>query len=178
MTNVNSRPRSAASQKRKPKANRKPPQKKSEETPRLSDLEKAFCLLAETKGITEAAIKLGLSAADARELQKRGTVKRYQESYRKAFLKEMARAEVRRIVKLNVTREDIVSGLYSLAIIPPDSTKGTILGQVNAYNSLSELLGLKLTARDADNFFKGKSPEELENYARHGSFSAPAESKA
>jgi hypothetical protein len=156
----------------------KPGAKAEEKVPRLTDLEKAFCMLAETKGLNEAASRLGLDQNQLRALQKSGAVRRYQEAYRKDFLREMARAEVKRIIKLNVTREDIISGLYSLAMTPAELTKGNINGQVAAYDSLSELLGLKLTPRDADNFFKDKTPEELQNFALHGSFTAPATEKA
>lgn len=98
-------------------------------------------------------------------------VKDYLSQYRHAFLKEMARHEVHNLSRHSVTREDVVGRLLTLALVPPEETRGTIDGQVQALNTVTEILGLKFSPRDADSFFRDRTVEELDNYARYGNFS-------
>jgi len=136
----------------------------------LTEQEKTFIHLSMATGEEKAAATLGLQPDAVAKLKKSKPVQDYLKQYRHHFLREMARYELNRITRLPVSREDVVGRLLALALTPPEETKGTIDGQVEALSTISEILGLKFTARDADSFFKGKSVEELRNYALTGDF--------
>jgi hypothetical protein len=97
-------------------------------------------------------------------------IQRYIQQYNHAFLREVARYELSKITRFAVTRDDVIGRLHMLALTPPDETKGSIDGQVSALNAITEILGLKFSARDADAFFKGRTQDELDYYALHGRF--------
>lgn len=130
-----------------------------------------------TGGAGQAATVLGVKAEDIKRLLKSPRVQRYLQQYNHAFVREMARIELARILKFPVTRDDVIGRLYALALVPPEETKGTIDGQVQAIETISEILGLKFSPRDADTFFKDRTPAELENYARYGKFDPTPEEK-
>lgn len=143
----------------------------------LTEQEKTFIHLSMKLGEEKAASTLGLKPDDVAKLKKSKPVQDYLKQYRHHFLREMARYELNRITQLPVSREDVVARLLALSLTPPEETKGTINGQVEALSTISEILGLKFTARDADAFFKDKSPEQLRNYARYGKFEPTEEEK-
>jgi hypothetical protein len=88
----------------------------------------------------------------------------------------MARWEVNQITKFPVGRADVISRALALALMPPNETKGDIEGQVKALEMIAEIMGMKFTPRDADHFFKDKTPEQLDDFARYGIFN-PSEAE-
>ena len=128
-------------------------------------------------GPPQAAEALGATPEQVKKLLDAPAVKRYIQQYNHAFLREMARYELSKITRFPVSREDVVGRLYALALTPPEETKGSIEGQVKAVETLADVLGLKFNPRDADTFFKDKTPAELENYARYGKFDVTEEEK-
>jgi hypothetical protein len=135
-----------------------------------------YCIKHGTKhGPEIAARELGATVADVRHVMKRPEIQRYIQQYNHAFLKEVARYELSQITKYPVSRDDIIGRLYMLSLTPPEETKGTIDGQVSAMSAIVDLLGLKFSPRDADSFFKDKTPEELRNYALYGKFHVDAD---
>jgi hypothetical protein len=129
-------------------------------------------------GANKAAEMLGVPADAVKTLIKTPAVQRYLQQYNHAFLKEMARFELAKVTRFPVCRDDVIGRLYTLALTPPEETKGTIEGQVKAVETIADILGLKFNPRDADTFFKDRTPQELENYARYGKFDPTEEEKA
>jgi hypothetical protein len=121
-------------------------------------------------GPAKIAEALEVSLDVAKALLKQTRCANYIQTYNLTFLKHMARYELSQVTKYAVTREDIIGRLYMLALVPPDETKGTIEGQVEAMNAIIDLLGLKFSPRDADSYFKDKTAEQLRHYALHGKF--------
>lgn len=130
-----------------------------------------------SKGATEAASHLKLTQDQVKALLKKPAVQRYLQNYNHAFLREMARYELSRVTRFSVTREDVIGRLHMLSLMPPEDTKGSIDGQVEALNAITEILGLKFSPRDADTFFANRTPEELRNYALYGKFDPTEEEK-
>lgn len=159
-----------------PKAKKKPVAHRRTPTI-LTEQQKVFIHLAIAHGEQEAASKLNLTKDQVLGFLKTKVVQDYLKQYRHQFLREMARYEVNRITQYPVSREDVVGRLLSLALTPPDETRGNIEGQVEALSTISEILGMKFSPRDADAYFSGKSPEQLKNYARYGKFDPTEDEK-
>ncbi|WP_433963612.1 hypothetical protein [Tunturiibacter gelidiferens] len=95
------------------------------------------------------------------------------ENYRDRLMTQMVKEEVRSLRKIGFTREDVLTMLHDLATAPPEKTKGSIMGQVAAIAEMSKVMGLIVSPRNPDDFFKGRTVEELENYAKYGCFTKP-----
>lgn len=152
-----------------------PPKKKRETkkkppvVPPVTQTEAAFChLIIQGKTPEEAAEWLGCTAADAQTWQQRPSVRQYIESYRKVFVEKMAEAEVARLVRKQITRESIAEQFMSLALLPPERTRGSVDGQVRALEAVSTLLGLKFDPKLLPAQLQGLTDEQLEAYGKGG----------
>jgi hypothetical protein len=77
-----------------------------------------------------------------------------------AFMKEIAKAKVRRMLKVGISKANVEQRLMDLAQTDPADTRGNIDGQVKALRTLAEILGML----NNDDPLKGKSREELEGF--------------
>jgi len=100
-------------------------------------------------------------------------VEAYLEKYRAKLMDQMVREEVRILKRSGYTREDVLELLHSLATVPPEKTRGSISGQVAAAEAMGKIMGLVVAPRNPDEFFKGRSEEEIAHFAEHGSFAPP-----
>lgn len=143
----------------------------------LTEETKTFIHLAIKDGEQKAAAAMGLDAQQVKGMLRLKPVQDYLKQYRHAFLKRMAAYEVGRITRYPVSREDVIGRYWDLAMLAPEETRGNIEGQKMALDGIAELLGMKFSPRDADAFFKDKTPEQLKNFAMYGKFEpeAPAD---
>lgn len=144
----------------------------------LTHKDRVFLHLALKVGEEAAACELNIEHDYARKLVNRKVVRDYLESYRMMLLKHLAAYEMSQILKFPVTRDDLIGRLFTLSNFAPQETNGTIDGQVKAIQGIATLLGLEFTQRDADNFFKGKSVDQIRNFAKYGDFEKPKEEDA
>jgi hypothetical protein len=142
----------------------------------LTEDERVFIHMVIKHGVQQAASTLNKNAKELGDLMKRRPVQRYLHGYNNEFIKQMARWEVNQITKFPVGRADVISRALALALMPPNETKGDIEGQVKALEMIAEIMGMKFTPRDADHFFKDKTPEQLDDFARYGIFN-PSEAE-
>ena len=130
-----------------------------------------MCMKYGTKdGPGKAAEALEVPLEDLKKQLRTTRVRNYLQQYQRAFIQRMAQYELEKIAEYGVTRESIISGLYALSLCPPELTKGTVDGQVEALKTIADILGLKFNPRDADVYFKDKTPVQLKNYALYGKF--------
>ena len=121
----------------------------------------------------EACRRLGMDVKLAKLLPRRPRVRRYMTAYIEEFMKRKAMEEVDNLKTIGISRDMIAQRYLSLAMMPPERTRFTINGQVAALDGLSAILGFKIAARDMDEFFRGKSDEQVQNYLTYGSFEVP-----
>lgn len=117
-----------------------------------------------------AAVTLGWPLEAVEECLALPHVRLYLQKADEAFLKEIAKAKVRRFTKINVTVAAVEQRAMELAMLPPSETKGTIDGQVKALNLLAKVLGM---LKD-DDPLKGKSRSDLEGFIRSAARMLPA----
>lgn len=123
--------------------------------------------------IEAAGKRVGYDKTMASRIYHRKPVQKYMDSYRERIMTELVRDEVRAMRKAGYSREDILSMLYDLASLPPEKTKGSIMGQVAAIAEMSKVMGLIVSPKNPDDFFKGRTEEELANFAAYGTFTKP-----
>lgn len=143
----------------------------------LNNIELAFChaFLAQEKSDPAAAAKgIGLTPHAGTILYKRPHIQQYLSVYNSAFMERMAEKEVGKLFDEGISRDSIARRLWALGSLPPERTKGSINGQVEALGELSTLLGFAIAPRDMDKYFEGKSDEQIRNFLNYGSFEAPA----
>ncbi|HEY1808840.1 MAG TPA: hypothetical protein VGG42_09775 [Acidobacteriaceae bacterium] len=143
----------------------------------LSEEDRTFVHLSIKLGPEKAAAHLGWKPEQVEGLMRIKAFRDYLKRYEAQFLKTMASWEVTQVTKFPVGRGDVLGRLIALALLPPEDTKGTIDGQVEALNAISEILGLKFSPRDADAYFKDKTPDQIKNYALHGKWDLTEEEK-
>jgi hypothetical protein len=160
-----------------PPGKRRAPKKK----PPLTDAEILFChrmlkgsadlKATQTERIEAAGEAAGYTKVEALRLYHTIPIQKYIEGYRADLRAEMIREEVRTLKRKGYTREDVLAHLDRLATIPPEKTKGSITGQVSAAEAMGKILGLVVAPKNADDLFKGRTEQELEHFAAHGTFS-------
>jgi|GEM_PF-3862872 len=162
----------------------KPPARRApRKEPPLDEQEVLFCHLV-MKGTGEAkttnlerieaaGAKMGWGKAESSRIYHRKPVQAYLEKYRAKLMDQMVREEVRILKRSGYTREDVLELLHSLATVPPEKTRGSISGQVAAAEAMGKIMGLVVAPRNPDEFFKGRSEEEIAHFAEHGSFAPP-----
>lgn len=123
--------------------------------------------------IEAAGAELGYSQAESSNLYHRKPVQAYMAKYRDKMMMQMVREEVRLLRRQGFTREDVLTILYDIALLPPERTRGSLSGQVAALAAMSNVMGLVTSPRNAHEFFKGRTEEELEHFALHGCFAPP-----
>ena len=105
-----------------------------------------------------AATMLNWTLEEVEETINLPHVKLYLKRSEDAFHKELAKAKVRRMQKVGVTRETVEARLMEIAMMDPEHTKGSVEGQVKALNTLTEILGMKAS----DDPSRGKTREEMQ----------------
>lgn len=150
-------------------ATRKPTKRKAAEkaskVPAISQIEAAFChLLIQGKTITAAAEELGLAPADGARYNQRKGVQQYMSHYRAIFAEKVAEYEAAALFKRKITRESIAEHFMALATMPPERTKGSIDGQVEALKAVGDLLGLKFDPKALPGLIGTMTDEQLRAY--------------
>jgi hypothetical protein len=151
----------------------KPTRKKRKGTtatvPALNPIETAFAhLVIRGKSAPDAAEELGLAREDGPRYYARKAVQQYLAEYRSVFLQQMAAYEARELVKRKITRETVAARYMELADMPPEMTKGSIDGQVEALKAVSELLGMKFDPAKIPGLLSGMTDEQLREAATQG----------
>ncbi|HEV2709137.1 MAG TPA: hypothetical protein VGU67_02890 [Edaphobacter sp.] len=151
--------------------------------PPITETEVLFCHLVmkgignpnatQLERIESAGAKVGFDKTLASRVYHRKPVQAWIASYRDRMMTEMVREEVRVMKRAGFTREDILTLLHDLATIPPEKTKGSIAGQVEAVAEMAKVMGIQVAPRDPDAFFKGRTEAEIACYAEHGVFTMP-----
>lgn len=171
----------------KPKQAPKPKKPAQPRAPRkeppLGQVETLFCHLVmkgdgttntnQTKRIVEAGKKCGYTAEESNRVYHRKPVQKYIETYRDRLMIEMVKSEVRLMHKQGYTKDYVLSRLDDLSLIPVEKTRGSIAGQVAALAEMGKIMGLVSAPKNPDEFFKGRSIEEMAYYAEHGTFAPP-----
>ena len=160
---------------------RKAKTKPDKETPWVdlpSKLEMAFAhvvLGQRHRNLEEAAVKLGLKPSQGRAMGERPRIRKYMAAYVQHYMERMAAKEVQLIVDGGITRDRIARRLMELADMAPKDTRFTINGQVDAALGAARILGYDMQPRNVDDFFKGKTDEQIANYAAYGTFEKPTQ---
>lgn len=151
--------------------------------PPITDTEISFCHLvlkgsgnpdaSQLDRIESAGARVGWDKKTSSRVYHRKPVQKYIESYRHNAMLELARDEVRTMRRSGYTREDVLAILHDLATMPPEKTKGSIMGQVAAVEEMAKVMGIQVAPRNPDEFFKGRTMEEMACYAEHGVFKMP-----
>jgi len=160
-------------------AQRRPPRKVAP----LAEKDVLFCHLimkglpdpkaTQLERIEAAGSEVGYSKAEASRIYHRKPVQAYLEKYRDRLIMQMVKEEVRSLKRQGFMRDDVLSVLYDIATLPPEKTRGSIAGQVAAAVAMGNIMGLVGSPKDPDEFFKGRTEEELKHYAEHGCFTKP-----
>ena len=167
----------------KPKAEKVAQRRAPRREPPISECEILFCHLVlkghgdpkatQLERIEKAGAKVGYSASLASKVYHRKPVQQWLDKYRERMMMEMVKEEVRQLRRAGYTREDVLTILHDLAMTPAGKTRGSIAGQVSAAAEMGKIMGLIVAPRNPDEFFKGRSEEEIAHFAEHGTFNAP-----
>ena len=170
------------------KATKKAPKKEAarrapKKEPPIGETEILFCHLVlkghgdpkatQLERIEKAGAKVGYSASMASKVYHRKPVQAWLDKYRERMMTEMVKEEVRQLRRAGYSREDVLTILHDLAMTPVEKTRGSIAGQVSAAAEMGKIMGLVVAPRNPDEFFKGRSEEEIAHFAEHGSFAPP-----
>lgn len=151
--------------------------------PPITDTEIRFCYLvlkgngdpnaSQLERIEFAGVSVGFTKPVAVKVYHRKPVQAWIEKYRAESLRQLVLSDIRVMRRAGFTRDDILTLLHDLATVPPEKTRGSISGQVAAVSEMARVMGIQVQPRDPDAFFKGRTEEEIRNYAEHGVFSIP-----
>lgn len=146
----------------------------------ITDLETEFALHVlrgtgniddtDTARIQFAARLCGLSEDQGRRAFARKQVSQFMKDHKRREAEYLVQMEVRSLRKKGIGKAEVLAHLDRLAAIDPERTRGSIEGQVKAAQAAATILGLNVAPRDPDSFFKGRSLEEMDYYAKHGTF--------
>lgn len=123
--------------------------------------------------IEHAAGPAGMTREEGRRAFERKPVQAYMTKYREQMLALTIREDMRVLKRKKYTKDDVLDILHDLATMDPDRTKGTITGQVAAAQEMSRVLNLVAQVRNPDELFKDRSVEELDTFAKYGTFTKP-----
>jgi hypothetical protein len=109
----------------------------------ISDVEVAFALLVLGGKLTdrEAAEAVGINPENASYVKSKRVVQDYMGAHRAAVTARIASHEAATLVKFNASREELLCRLLVLANLDPETTKGSIMGQIKAIDSIAALMG-------------------------------------
>ncbi len=88
------------------------------------------------------AEQAGFKRGMGRQVKRRPCVRKYMQERRERLLVEIEREEIASLKELEIGRDAIIARLWAIGNMSPEQTKGSVVGQVQALNSLHELLGL------------------------------------
>jgi hypothetical protein len=110
----------------------------------ITEAEIAFAeLLMKGEDCDEScAEQAGFKRGMGRQVKRRPCVQKYMQERRDRLLAEIERGEIDSLKKFEIGREAIIARLWAIGNMGPEKTNGSVLGQVQALNSLNELLGL------------------------------------
>ena len=108
-----------------------------------------------------AAELAGFNRNFASRLKFKPRVQQYMLLYRTQFATMMANQELAAIRKFDISRTSLIQLNWTLANLPPERTRDTISGQVEASREVAELLGLHLKP---EGNLKGMTDEQLREY--------------
>lgn len=133
--------------------------------PVLTNTETFFChSFIEFGTVKAAADRMGISELEGESMLRRPNVRKYLETYQAVFTAKMADAEVSKLMRKGITRETIAEQYMLLSMMPPERTKGSIDGQVEALSNLVDLMGLKFDTKDLPAMLRGMSADQLREY--------------
>lgn len=121
--------------------------------------------------IEAAGAKLGYTKAEASKVYHRKPIQQYLETYRQHLMVQLVKEEVRLMRRNGYTREDVLGKLWELANMPVENGKMT--DHICALAEMGKIMGLVVAPRNPDEFFKGRTEEEIAHFAEHGSFAPP-----
>jgi hypothetical protein len=158
-------------------------QKDLKYSPPLSDKEILFAHLvtkgtgdpdmSQSKRIEAAGVRVGWDKATSIRVFNRKEIHKWCDNYRENEQAELIRGDIRMLRRNGFTREDVLTLLHDLATTPVEKTKGSIDGQVSAAAEMGRIICPVATPKNPNEIFKGRSEEELEHFALHGTFSKP-----
>ena len=147
----------------------------------ISDLETEFALhvLRGTGNVDEslhdriahAARICGMTEDQGKRCFNRKDVKRWMEDHKRREAEVLVQMEVRAIRKKGIGRAELLAHFDRLASMDPERTRGSITGQVAAAVAAATMLGfMTVLKQNPDDLFKGRTAEELKEFARTGRF--------
>lgn len=123
------------------------------------------------KTIEDAAVAAGFKATSGKDLEKNPLVQKFIQDYQTRIAEDLAKREAPRLERVAVTRNSIIDRLGVLSNMEPKDTNGNISGQVKACAELAEIYGMKVNlSADLTREFATRSTEDLEHFAKHGTF--------
>jgi len=130
----------------------------------LSLDEQACALLCCEYSPEDAAVRLGWDLQAVYDTLAQPHVRLFLKKAQDEFLKDLAKAKIRRMNKVGISRAAIEQRFWDLANLDPSETKGSIDGQVKALRALAEVMGY---AKENDPL-DGKTPDELKAIVAKG----------
>ena len=123
-----------------------------EETP-ITNQEMAFAHLVMAGTLTdrEAAQRAGIDPERAAYTKGKPRVKAYMEQHQASVASAMVQKEVEALSEFNITRRQIIAKYWEFTNVDPKETRGSLVAQVRALDSLRDMLG----------FGSGRNPEDL-----------------
>jgi hypothetical protein len=116
---------------------------KNQATDLITDQEMAFARLV-LSGMTDrqAAEAVGLNPDTAAYTKAKPRVRDYMLEHRAAVEKELVQQEAESRQRLNLDREKVLTRLWEIAYLSPETTRGSITGQVKAISMIVAIQGL------------------------------------
>jgi hypothetical protein len=110
----------------------------------ITEAELAFAelLLKGQDSDESCAEQAGFKRGMGRQIKRRPCVRKYMQERRDRLLVEIEREEIAVLKQFEIGRDAIIARLWAIGNMDPDETKGSVVGQVQALNSLNEMLGL------------------------------------
>jgi cell division septation protein DedD len=117
---------------------------KNSVTDPITDQEIAFAhlLLSGTMNDRDAAEAAGLNPTTAAYTKAKQRVREYIDQHRAAVSEKLVDEEVEGLRRLNIGRDQILARLWELANLPPETTRGSIAGQIKAMSMIVAIEGL------------------------------------
>ncbi len=117
---------------------------KNNVTDPITDQEMAFAhlVLSGTMNDRRAAEAVGLNPGTAAYTKGKPRVRAYMSEHRAAVQEKLAEKQAEELHTLNISRDQILARLWQLATLNPESTRGSMAGQIKALAMIVAIEGL------------------------------------
>ncbi len=117
---------------------------KNNVTDPITDQEMAFAhlVLSGTMNDRRAAEAVGLNPGTAAYTKGKPRVRAYMSEHRAAVQEKLAEKQAEELHTLNISRNQILARLWQLATLNPESTRGSMAGQIKALAMIVAIEGL------------------------------------